>query len=39
MLIFEQGVVLCVQEYLNFELGVIEGYGYEDWKSPSEAVP
>jgi hypothetical protein len=29
MLIFEQGVVLCVQEYLNFELGVIEGYGYE----------
>jgi len=29
MLIFEQDVVLCVQEYLNFELGVIEGYGYE----------
>ena len=22
-------MVLCVQEYLNFELGVIEGYGYE----------
>jgi hypothetical protein len=29
MLFFDQGVVLCVQEYLNFELGVIEGYGYE----------
>jgi len=29
MLIFERGVVLCVQEHLNFELGVIEGYGYE----------
>jgi hypothetical protein len=29
MLIFEPGVVLCVQEYLNFELGIIEGYGYE----------
>ena len=29
MLIFEQSVVLCAQEYLNFELGVIEGYGYE----------
>jgi hypothetical protein len=29
MLFFDQGIVLCVQEYLNFELGVIEGYGYE----------
>jgi hypothetical protein len=29
MLIFEDNIVLCVQEYLNFELGVIEGYGYE----------
>ena len=29
MLFFDQDVVLCVQEYLNFELGVIEGYGYE----------
>ena len=29
MIFFGQGVVLCVQEYLNFELGIIEGYGYE----------
>jgi hypothetical protein len=29
MLFFITAVVLCVQEYLNFELGVIEGYGYE----------
>jgi hypothetical protein len=29
MLFFGQSVILCVQEYLNFELGVIEGYGYE----------
>jgi len=29
MLFFDQDVILCVQEYLNFELGVIEGYGYE----------
>ena len=29
MLVFDEDVVLCVQEYLNFELGVIEGYGYE----------
>jgi hypothetical protein len=28
-LFFEGGVVLCVQEFLNFELDVIEGYGYE----------
>jgi len=27
--VFAGGLVLCVQEYLNFELGVIEGYGYE----------
>jgi len=26
---FEGRIVLCVREYLNFELGVIEGYGYE----------
>jgi hypothetical protein len=34
---FEQNIVLCVQEYLNFELGVIEGYGYEvshPWTPP-----
>jgi hypothetical protein len=29
ILVFDQDVILCVQEYLNFELGVIEGYGYE----------
>jgi len=29
MLFFDRDVILCVQEYLNFELGVIEGYGYE----------
>ncbi len=26
---FEGDIVLCVQEFLNFELNVIEGYGYE----------
>ncbi|MEZ4660137.1 MAG: hypothetical protein R2911_21475 [Caldilineaceae bacterium] len=29
MLCFATAVVLCVQRYLNFELGIIEGYGYE----------
>ncbi len=29
MLLFNQDTILCVQEYLNFELGIIEGYGYE----------
>ncbi len=29
LIVFEGGVILCVQEYLNFELGIIEGYGYE----------
>ena len=29
MLTFDHDTVLCVREYLNFELGVIEGYGYE----------
>ena len=28
-MLFEDGIVLCVREYLNFELAVIEGYGYE----------
>ncbi len=28
-LVFDQNVVLCVYEYLNFELGIIEGYGYD----------
>jgi len=26
---FAENVVLCVQEFLNFELNIIEGYGYE----------
>ncbi len=29
MLLFPGGIILCVQEFLNFELEVIEGYGYE----------
>jgi len=29
LILFARRVVLCVQEFLNFELGVIEGYGYE----------
>lgn len=29
LILFQQNIILCVQEYLNFELGVIEGYGYE----------
>jgi len=29
MLVFGQNTILCVQEFLNFELGAIEGYGYE----------
>jgi len=37
MLFFDQDVILCAQEYLNFELGVIEGYGYE--VSRSHAAP
>lgn len=26
---FAGNIVLCVQEFLNFELNIIEGYGYE----------
>lgn len=29
LILFQHNIILCVQEYLNFELGVIEGYGYE----------
>jgi hypothetical protein len=38
---FSGNVILCVQEFLNFELQVIEGYGYEVSKisSPAETVP
>jgi hypothetical protein len=33
MIFFAQNTVLCVQEYLNFSLNVIEGYGYEVTRS------
>jgi hypothetical protein len=29
MLVFDRAVILCVQEYLNFELEIIARYGYE----------
>lgn len=29
MVFFERPIILCAEEFLNFELGVIEGYGYE----------
>jgi hypothetical protein len=29
MVFFANNVTLCIQEFLNFELQVIEGYGYE----------
>ena len=29
LILFDNGLVLCVQEFLNLELQVIEGYGYE----------
>lgn len=29
MIVFSNDVVLCIQEFLNFELQAIEGYGYE----------
>lgn len=29
MVFFANNIILCVQEFLNFELQVIEGYGYE----------
>ncbi len=29
MILFANGIILCVVEFLNFELEVIEGYGYE----------
>ncbi len=28
-LLLDGGIILCVQEYLNFDLGVIQRYGYE----------
>lgn len=29
MILFPDDLILCVQEFLNFRLQVIEGYGYE----------
>lgn len=29
LLLFDHNTILCVQEFLNFELKIIEGYGYE----------
>lgn len=37
LLLFHENLVLCVYEYLNFELNVIEGYGYE--VSRAQAAP
>ena len=37
MVFFDQNIVLCVQEFLNFELHVIEGYGYEVSQSLTRA--
>lgn len=34
LLVFQDDMILCVQEYLNFELGVIVRYGYEVSQSP-----
>jgi len=28
-IVFSNKVILCIQEFLNFELQIIEGYGYE----------
>ena len=41
MILFPDDIVLCVQEFLNFELEVIEGYGYEVSRSrlPSGRLP
>ena len=41
LVLFADNVVLCVQEFLNFELGVIEGYGYEVSRSriPPDRLP
>lgn len=37
IIFFENNITLCVQEFLNFELNVIEGYGYEVSRSHLEA--
>lgn len=37
MVFFDGNIILCVQEFLNFELHVIEGYGYEVSQSQTKA--
>lgn len=37
LILFRNDLVLCVQEFLNFELQVIEGYGYEVSRSKLDA--
>ena len=41
MVLFDSTIILCVQEFLNFELHVIEGYGYEVTQSQTtiDALP
>ncbi len=41
MVFFADNINLCVQEFLNFELHVIEGYGYEVSRShvKADALP
>jgi hypothetical protein len=41
MVFFLNNIILCVQEFLNFELQVIEGYGYEVSRSqnPADQLP
>lgn len=37
MVFFDDDIILCVQEFLNFELHIIEGYGYEVSRSQTKA--
>jgi len=37
ILFFDHNTTLCVQEFLNFELNIIEGYGYEISRSHAQA--
>jgi len=41
LILFPNDIILCVQEFLNFELQIIEGYGYEVSQShiPDEKLP
>jgi len=38
MIVFENNIILCVQEFLNFELHILEGYGYEISRSHAETA-